>query len=189
MDLAEDAEGEGGQADDDASVGLGLLGIEDEPDRDGAEEQGYDDVEAAEGAGDQHLYEVADGAAEVGPGACGDDQCEAEEQQGDAVLAVGRVESFGSASYAAEHGSHGVGGAEPDGAGEAVDAAGRGGCGFGCGPGGAAAFFAGALLGAVFLTGALGGGGFLRGRSLLRRGTAGALRGARRALGTLAGRT
>lgn len=73
-----------------------------------------------EGAGDEHLDEIADGTAQIRPGARGDDQREAEEQQRDTVLAVCGVEPLGAAPYAAEHRADGVGRAEPDRAHQAV---------------------------------------------------------------------
>ncbi len=129
VDLAEDADDQRGEADDDPPVGLGFLGVADQAHRDGAQQQRHQQVEAAEGTGDQHRHEVADGALEVGPGTGGDDQGEAEQEQGQAVLAVGGVEPLGTASYAAEDGADTVGGAEPDGAYEAVEAGGGRGLG------------------------------------------------------------
>ena len=93
-DLAEDADDERGQADDDAAVGLGLLRVPDEAYGDDAEQYRHEQVEPAEGAGHQHLDEIADRAAQVRPGAGGDDQREAEQQQREAVLAVRRVEAL-----------------------------------------------------------------------------------------------
>ena len=55
------------------------------------------------------------GPLQVGPGAGGDDQREAEQQQREAVLAVRRVEVLRAAPYAAEHGADGVREAEPAG--------------------------------------------------------------------------
>ena len=98
VDLAEHADDERGQTDHDAAVGLGLLGVPDEADGDDREQYRHEQVEAAEGAGHQDLDEVADGAAQVRPGARGDDQCDAEQQQRDAVLAVCRVEVLGASA-------------------------------------------------------------------------------------------
>lgn len=195
VDLAQDADDERGEADADPAVGLGLLRVEDEPHRDRAEQQRDQQVEPAEGPGHQHLDQVTDRAAEVGPGARGDDQREAEQEQREPVLAVGRVEALGAAPYPPEHRPHRVGDTEPGPAREPVDPPGGGRCGTGRRllrrrlPRGRALGGRG-LLGRRLLRGRFGRG--LRGCRFLRgaRRTAGArLCGARRALGTLAGRT
>ncbi|MDQ0774094.1 hypothetical protein QF026_002560 [Streptomyces aurantiacus] len=164
VDLAEHSDGEGGQADDDAPVGVGLLGVSDEPGGDDRQQYRHEQVEAAEGAGHQHLDEVAHRAAQVGPGPRGDDQREADQQQREAVLAMRRVEPFRASPYAAEHGADGVRDSEPEGAYELVHAPCRVGCrlrgrGFlGCG-----------LLGRRLFRGSFLRGGLLR-RSLRRSG-------------------
>ncbi len=170
VDLAEHADDERGQADHDPSVGLRLLRVPDEPYGDHREQYRNQQVEPAEGAGDQDLDQVTDGAAQVRPGAGGDDQGDAEQQQRDAVLAVGRVEVLRALPYASEDGADGVRQAEPEGAHEPVQAPGRAGRRLrGRGP-----------LRRDLLGGRLLGRGFLRG-GLLRR----SLRGSRRLLGGL----
>lgn len=127
VDLPEHADDERGQTDHDAPVGLGLLGVPDEADRDGGEEYRHEQVEPAEGAGHQHLDEVTDGSAQVRPGARRDDQRETEQQKRDAVLAMRRVEPLRAPPYAAEHRSDGMRETEPHGAYEPVHARGRAG--------------------------------------------------------------
>ncbi len=136
VDLAEHADDERREADHDPAVGLGLLGVADEAHTDHREQYRHEQVEPAEGAGHQDLDEVADRAAQIGPGAGGDDQREAEQQQRHAVLAVGRVQVLRPLPYAAEHGADGVRGAEPDGAHEPDDASGGAGRRPGRGAGG-----------------------------------------------------
>ncbi len=127
VDLAEHADDERGQADHDAAVGLGLLGMADEPYGDDREQYRHEQVEPAEGTGHQHLDEIADGAAQVRPGSGGDDQREAEQQQRDSVLAMRRVEVLRTLPYATEHRADGVRDAQPDRAHQAVDAVRRAG--------------------------------------------------------------
>ena len=74
----------------------------------GDEEDRDEQVETAEGTGHQDLDEIADRAAQVGPGAGGDDQRETEQQQRHAVLAVRRVEVLRALPYAPEHRADGV---------------------------------------------------------------------------------
>jgi hypothetical protein len=125
VDLSEHADDEGGQTDDDPAVGLGLLGVPDEAHGDHRDQDRHQQVEPAEGAGDQDLDEVADRAPQVGPGTRGDDQRDAEQQQREAVLAVRGVEVPGAVPYAAEDRADGVREAEPKGAHEPVEAPGR----------------------------------------------------------------
>ena len=172
VDLAEHADDERGQADHDPAVRVGLLGCRMSRTAMTAEQYRHEQVEAAEGAGHQHLDEIADGAAQIGPGARGDDQREAEQQQRDAVLAVRRVEALGALPYAAEHGADGVREPEPQGAYEPVTppvGSGRRlrGAGFFAAAFLAGAFFAAAFFAAAFFAGAFVGaaaffaGGFL----------------------------
>jgi hypothetical protein len=131
VDLPEHTDEQRGQSDHDAAVGLGLLGVPDEPYGDDSQQDRHQQVEAAEGAGHPDLDAVADRAAQIGPGPRGDDQREAEQQQRDAVLAVGGVEVLRAVPYAAEHRSDGVGQTQPEGAHEPVDAPGGTGGRFG----------------------------------------------------------
>lgn len=172
VDLTEHADDERGQADHDAAVGLGLLRVPDETHRDHREQYRHEQVETAEGAGHQDLDEVADRAAQIRPGAGGDDQREAEQQERYAVLAVGRVQVLRALPYAAEHRADGVRGAEPDGAHELDDAPGGAGSGLGAGRAVllATAFFAGALFAAAFFAGAFAGAALLAGCFLAAEG-------------------
>ncbi len=187
MDLSEHPDDQRGEPDDDPAVGFGLLRIQDQPDGDGAQQYRHQEVEPSEGPGDEHLDEVADRTAQIRPGARGDDQREAQQQQRDAVLAVSGIEPLGAAPYAAEQRTDGVGRTEPDCAHQAVHTAGGRRRRFGRG-----SLLGHRLLGGGLLRGrGLPGSGLLRGRGFLRRArpATDALRGARRALGTLAGRT
>ncbi len=186
VDLSEHTDDEGGEADHDTAVGLGLLRIEDEPHSDGAQQYRHQQIEPPERPGHEHLDEIADRALQVRPRTRRHDQRETEEQEGESVLAVCRVKSLRTAPYGAEHRPHAVRGAQPEPADQPVHAPRGGRCGFG-----------GGFLRRRLPGGRLPGGrGLLRrrlldGRGFLRRSlrTAGTLRGARRAQGTLAGRT
>ena len=80
MHLAEDPDDERGQTDHDAAVGVGLLGIQDQPDGDDAEQYRHQQIEPTERTGHQHLDEIPHRAAQIRPGTGRDDQGEAEQQ-------------------------------------------------------------------------------------------------------------
>ncbi|MGC0399868.1 hypothetical protein RKD27_002512 [Streptomyces sp. SAI-126] len=125
--LAEHTDDERRQTDHDPAVGLGLLGVPDEPHGDDREQYRHEQVEPAEGARHDDLDEVADGATQVRPGAGGDDQAEGEQQECHAVLPVRGVEVLRTLPYPAKHRADGVGEAEPYGTDEPQDATGRAG--------------------------------------------------------------